>query len=387
MDSIAVSADCVVVGASFSGLASAFALARAGLKVTVLEKKADPGSKLHTTGIIVKDAIDRIALLDTLPNSLVRRIPGVRLYAPNLRYVDLEAPGYYFLATDTPGVLRWLAGQAENAGATIAYDSVFTDAQRVRSGFSVHGFGMTRFLIGADGPCSRVASTLGLGTCTRFLAGIEYEYAGAQLAVPDKLHCFVDRRIAPGYIGWVFAGVDSVQAGVARRPEGRGAFKPREAMAAFLAKIAPAIDLRGRKPTGTRAGLIPCGGVVAPAATSRALLVGDAAGMVSPVTAGGIHTALQHGLAAGYAVADFLQGRAADPSGWFVRSYPKFRLKRVLRFLFDRFQSDVAFNALLATRPMRLAAGIVYFHHKGAFARARRLDRTLALPPLRDVPP
>jgi len=116
-----------------------------------------------------------------------------------------------------------------------------------------------------------------------------------------------------------------------------------------------------------RAGLIPCGGVVEPVAAGRVLLVGDAAGMVSPVTAGGIHTALKHGLAAGHAVADYLNGKCPDPSEEFVRSYPGFRLKRWLRFAFDHFQSDVLFNLLLATRPMRAAAGIVYFHHKGVF--------------------
>jgi len=156
-------------------------------------------------------------------------------------------------------------------------------------------------------------------------------------------------------------------------------------MGAFLEKIAPAIDLRGLSPTAVRSGLIPCGGVVAPVAVSRALLVGDAAGMVSPVTAGGIHTALKHGLAAGNAVADFLQGRAEDPSGWFVRSYPTFRTKRLLRFLFDRFQSDLAFNLLLATSPMRWAASIVYFHHKGVFDPAERKGKALELPPQRDT--
>ena len=128
--------DCVVVGASFAGLASAYALARSGLQTTVLEKKHDVGEKLHTTGIIVKDAIDQIALLDALPAALVRRVPGVRLYAPNLTYVDLSAPGYYFLATDTPGVMRWLARRAEGAGARIELGSVFKDrraaAERVR---------------------------------------------------------------------------------------------------------------------------------------------------------------------------------------------------------------------------------------------------------------
>ena len=369
--------DCVVVGASFAGLASAIALARAGLRVTVLEKKTDAGAKLHTTGIIVRDAIDQVALLDALPRPLVRRIAGVRFYAPNLRYIDLEAPGYYFLATNTPAVMRWLAAEAEGAGATIAYDKAFTDAQRLQSGFEVDGFGTTRFLIGADGPRSRVAGALHLGTSRKFLAGVEYEYAGAALRVPDKLHCFVDRRLAPGYIGWVLAGVDGVQAGLARRLDGPGVFRPDEAMDAFLAKIAPAIELRDLTPSSVRAGIIPCGGVVTPVAVSRALLVGDAAGIVSPVTAGGIHTALKHGLAAGNAVADFLHGRAEDPSGWFVRSYPKFRRKRLLRFLFDHFQSDLAFNCLLATWPMRLAASVVYFHHKGVFDPAERDGREL----------
>lgn len=359
--------DCVVVGASFAGLASALAMARAGLRVEVLEKKADPGAKLHTTGIIVKDAIDQIALLDALPAALVRRVPGVRLYAPNLRHVDLDAPGYYFLATDTPQVMRWLAGQAEAAGATIRCRSAFVGARRQRSGFELEGIGSTRYLIGADGPRSRVAAALGLGANRRFLAGVEYEFAGATLDVPGRLHCFIDRQLAPGYIGWVMQGVDGVQAGLARRHHGPGEFRPAAAMQAFLEKIAPVLALRDREPTGVRAGLIPCGGVVRQVATARALLVGDAAGMVSPVTAGGIHTALKHGLAAGNAVADFLHGRTGDPSAWFVRSYPRFRFKRVLRFLFDHFQSDLAFNALLATRPMRAAASVVYFHHKGVF--------------------
>jgi flavin-dependent dehydrogenase len=171
-----------------------------------------------------------------------------------------------------------------------------------------------------------------------------------------------------------------VQAGVARRAgsgEPKG-WRPDEAMAAFLAKIAPVIDLRDVRPNSVRAGLIPCGGVVRPVAASRVLLVGDAAVMVSPVTAGGIHTALKHGLAAGNAVADFLRGKAEDPAGWFVRSYPKFRVKRLLRWGFDRFQTDFACNWLLATRPVRAAAGIVYFHHKGVFDPA---DRAVPIAP------
>jgi flavin-dependent dehydrogenase len=369
--------DCTIVGASFAGLACATALARAGLRVKVLEKKADAGEKLHTTGIIVKDAIDQIALLDQLPAALVRRVAGVRLYAPNLKHVDLAAPGYYFLSTDTPEVMRWLASRAEQAGARIAYRTAFTEAKRMQSGFDLGACGTTRYLVGADGPNSTVAKKLGLGRSRHYLFGIEREYEGVALDEPGMLHCFIDRRLAPGYIGWAVAGPRAIQVGLAQRV--RGARQPAvDALDAFLRKISPVIDLEGIEPSSVRAGLIPCGGTVRPVAASRALLVGDAAGMVSPVTAGGIHNALKHGLAAGHAIADYLDGRREDPSGWFVRSYPGFRMKRVLRFLFDRFQSDSLCNLLLNTRPMRAAASIVYFHHKGVFdaprARAAYLD-------------
>jgi flavin-dependent dehydrogenase len=201
------------------------------------------------------------------------------------------------------------------------------------------------------------------------------------------LHCFLDRHIAPGYIGWVVSGVGVVQVGLARRVRGNQSSAD-TAMNAFLEKIAPVFDFRQIRPVSVRAGMIPCGGIVQPVARKRVLLVGDAAGMVSPVTAGGIHTALKHGLAAGHAINDYLQGRNEDPSGWFVASYPRFRTKRLLRFLFDRFQSDTVFNLLLGTMPMRLAAGIVYFHQKGVFELRRdSLDRRTERHGLEDTNP
>ena len=78
-------ADCTIVGASFAGLACATVLALRGLSVRVLERKQDPGDQLHTTGIIVKEVVDQIALFDHMPSELVRSVPGVRLYAPNMR--------------------------------------------------------------------------------------------------------------------------------------------------------------------------------------------------------------------------------------------------------------------------------------------------------------
>ena len=358
--------DLLVVGASFAGLACARAAARAGLSVLVVEKKPRAGAKLHTTGLIVRDAVDQLPWLQDAPAALIRRIEGVRLYAPNMRHVDLHAPGYYFWATDTPAFFDWMTELARADGATVELGALFKDARRVGDVWHAAVNERTvqaRYIVGADGPCSRVAKALGLSRNTEFLYGIEHEYAEAEMA-PGLLHCFIDRRLAPGYIAWAFQGVGVSQIGLARRLSGNGASQAR--LDGLLAKIAPVVKPGAAPPVAVRAGLIPCGGTLPQVAREGALLIGDAAGVVSPVTAGGIHRALKQGQDAGAAVARFLRGEAADPASWFVRGYPRLRAKRMLRWAFDRFQSDWVFNSFLSTAPMRHAAELVYFHRKSS---------------------
>ena len=212
----ATAADLVVVGASFAGVACALAAARYGLRVVVLERKRDPGDKLHTTGIIVKEAFER-TLLRQVPAAMTHRVESVQLYSPSLRRLALSAPGYYFMTTDTPEVMRWLAGQLDAHGVDLRLGVAFTDAQRAGEGWHVDGVGRARFLVGADGSRSRVARACGLGQVRDFLFGVEYEFPGAQLAQPGALHCFVSRRYAPGYIGWVAQTPTGIQAGLAHR--------------------------------------------------------------------------------------------------------------------------------------------------------------------------
>ncbi|MCR6476517.1 NAD(P)/FAD-dependent oxidoreductase [Variovorax sp. ZS18.2.2] len=361
-----IKVDLLVVGASFAGLACAHAAALAGLSVMVLEKKTSAGAKLHTTGIIVKDAVDSVPWLAEVPPELVRRIEGVRLYAPNMRHVDLHAPGYWFWATDAPALLDWMVDSTRACGVDVRLGTLFEQALWMNDRWEVpvtHGPCITAtYLVGADGPHSRVAKALGLSRNTRFLYGVEHEYQGARMA-PDLLHCFIDRKLAPGYIGWALDGVGVSQIGLARRLGHHDANALR--LAPLLKKIESVVSPGDAPPVAVRAGMIPCGGVLPVVARERALLVGDAAGMVSPVTAGGIHTALQHGERAGEAVARFVRGEVGDPATWFVRSYPRFLLKRSLRWAFDHFQSDWMFNHLLGTPQMRRMAELVYFHRKG----------------------
>lgn len=192
--------DLVVVGASFAGAACALAAAQYGLRVCVLERKADPGARLHTTGIIVKEAIEQ-TWLGRAPAELLQRVEQVRLYAPNLRSVLLAAPGYYFMTTDTPNLLRWLSAELQANGVQLRLQQSFTHARRDGTGWQVEGAGRTRYLIGADGAASRVAQRTGLGRVRDNLYGVEQEFAGAHLpaSASRRATSAGRRRIQPGY--------------------------------------------------------------------------------------------------------------------------------------------------------------------------------------------
>lgn len=356
--------DVTVVGASFAGAACALAAAQYGLRVCVVERKRDPGIKLHTTGIIVKEAAEQ-TWLNRMPETLYRRVEGVRLYSPNLRSLALRAPDYYFLTTDTPNLMRWLADELRAQGVELRLQCSFNTAQRDGDGWLLEDWGRTHYLVGADGAKSRVAQRAGLGRVEDFLYGVEYEFAGAQLREADALHCFISKRYAPGYIGWATQNPTGVQVGLALRHRSAGTQGPD--IDGFLERIRPLIGLSaGVEASATRAGLIPCGGPVSSISAPGVMLVGDAAGIVSPVTAGGIHSAWKHGWAVGEAIAKHRRHGGPPPERVAIQAAPRFRLKRVLRGAYDRFQADWPFDLLLDSAPLRWAAEQVYFHRRGA---------------------
>jgi digeranylgeranylglycerophospholipid reductase len=335
--------DVEVVGGSFAGLACARTTAARGLRTVVWERKADAGAGVRTTGLLVKEAADD----EDPPLSMVRRIHGVRLYGPSLRWVDLDSPGYYFLATDTPALLRSMAERASATGAEIRCGHGFEAA--TRSG---------RVLVGADGATSRVARRAGLSQNRRFLAGVEAEFEGVR-GLEERLHVFLDSRLAPGYIGWVVPGVGITQVGLAVRAPAR------PDLAGFLAHISTVVGLAGARRVGTRGGLIPVGGTVRRFATPDTVLVGDAAGLVSPLTAGGIHTALRSGRAAGIAIAGHLLDGGPTPDRALGDAYPTFAWKLPMRAAMDLHPPNGLIDLALGSPRLRAIARAVFFHHRG----------------------
>jgi len=351
--------DLVVVGGSFAGLVAARQAASRGLRTLVIEKKREPGAHVHTTGLLTDEAADVIRP----PDHLIRAIPGVRLYAPSLKQIDLTSRGYAFLATDTPGVLRWLTEECQAAGATVRLNTPFETADAEADGSIIFDCGSgperTHFLVGADGARSRVAECFGLSQNRRWLVGLEAEYEGVGGVDPGFLHTFLDSRIAPGYIGWIVPGVGVTQVGLACRR----ADKPN--LERFTDVARGLFDFSKAQVVARRSGIIPSGGTLQRVSAPGVLLVGDSAGMVSPMTAGGIFTAFHHGIDVANAVADWLGGSGPDPAVAIPRTYPRFRFKSLMRRALDLGPPNWLYNLSIGWRPTRAFARLVYFHSQG----------------------
>jgi flavin-dependent dehydrogenase len=290
---------------------------------------------------------------------LTRRVPGVRLYSPGLNSADLFSPGYAFYTTRTADLLRWMAAEARAAGATIMNGVRFEGARRDGDLIRLDGIDLAaRYLIGADGARSRVAAAFGLSENRRFLTGLEVELEPNDDLDSRFLHCFVDSRLAPGYIAWAAPGPEAIQVGLAVR---HGA---RPDLAAFMLRTEKTFGWSRLKVVGRRSGLIPCGGPLKRTSAPGVLLVGDAAGWVSPMTGGGIRLAFKYGRRAASLVADHLLNGGPAPDVVLSREVPTFPAKSLMRAAFDLAPPNALVNIALAASPVRAFAERLYFHSR-----------------------
>ena len=156
-------------------------------------------------------------------------------------------------------------------------------------------------IVGADGANGTTAKALGLGG--PITHGVAFE-GNAPFDERFRGLAFIELGTIPGGYGWVFPKGDHVNsASAAGRRRARGCASTSPSSAGGTASTSSTLEnVRGHRLPLRRDGFVPARG--------RALLVGDAAGLVDPLTGDGMYEAFVSARLAAEAVLDLLAGRA-----------------------------------------------------------------------------
>ncbi|MDC0673335.1 geranylgeranyl reductase family protein [Nannocystis radixulma] len=296
--------DVVVVGAGPSGAVCAEMLAARGASVLVVDKKRPGWHKPCGGGI---------------PESMFRpwQIPlSLGFEAASVRVVDvrqrlLRAPLRYRTVYRNR-FDEYLAEKAVRAGAEVVYDAMLLDVQRDGAGFAVRtsqGACEARYLVGADGCMSTVRRKLfpeQLPESSCALA-IEHWYR-----VPHGITT-LDFYVEPEILGTGYAYVfpkdrEILVIGVA----GLGMDKPRTVLERLLELPRYRQLTRGAPVEATHGARIPYRHL-SRLRDGRLLLLGDAAGLNTPIVFAGLPIALLSGRLAGEALGEAIASGSDAP--------------------------------------------------------------------------
>lgn len=368
--------DVVVVGAGLAGLQTAHGLAERGASVLLVDRRRVVDDRVATTGIFVRRTLEDFELPEDCLGPPVR---DVVLASPAGRELHLSSDRVEYRVGRMHQLYRTWLDRVVAAGAAWAPGTAFVAAEPQEDGglsVALESPGSTRrvaasFLVGADGSRSLVAGALGLDVNRREIVGAETVLEGVPLDGPPHFHCVLDPSVAPGYLAWVVHDGLEVHVGVGGHVR---RYDAAAALDTFTRRMHQRYDLDRGTVVERRGGRIPVGGVLPRIANGHGLLVGDAAGAVSPLTAGGLDPCLRLSRLAVDVTLNYLA--TGDPAAlrrydgrWFRR---RFRTRLALRNALVALWTPTALElacAGLRTAPGRALARDVFFG-RGSFPDA-----------------
>ncbi|MFI2103603.1 geranylgeranyl reductase family protein [Isoptericola sp. NPDC019693] len=362
-------ADVIVVGAGPAGSSTAHWCAAAGLDVLLLDKASFPRDKVCGDGLTPR-AVGELARMGLgtraedgwIRNEGLRVVAGARSW--ELPWPDLDSYPGYGMARSRMSLDHRLAQHAQASGAKLLERTKVTGpllderdgrvvgvrAQSLDGRGRADGAGTTYrapVVVAADGVSSRFATGLGitrrddrpLGTAVRTYFRTEGTSRHEDAWMESHLELWDGApgasNLLPGY-GWIFAlgdgtanvGLGSVSSTPARQSANGHDYKGM--MQAWMRHTPAEWGFTPENQVGpVRGAALPMGFNRSPLYRDGAVLVGDAAGMVSPFNGEGIAYALQAGRVAADAIAQ-ARTRATDDAR-----------ERTLASYADRMRADL----------------------------------------------
>ena len=293
--------DILIVGAGPAGTTAARYAAAAGADVTILERRFEVGTPVRC-GEFMPDEEEIAAMFPGaedlqdifgIPEELrLRHLEAIRMVTPRGKVYEMPFHGY---STDRDRFDQHLARRASEEGARLLMSTSF---HRIEGGVAKTSAGDIRYkvIIGADGPGSKVAQSLGLETPVQPYPAVTAQAEGDF----DPVLVMYFGGIAPGAYSWIIPKDGSANVGVG--------FSPRYARETPKVCFDRFVQREGLHITSRMTGkYVPSQGPVPVTVRGNGLTVGDAAGHVMSVNGGGVPLSLLAGRIAGRIAAENVQ--------------------------------------------------------------------------------
>jgi len=285
---------------------TAYRLATSGASVLMLDRARFPRDKPCGGGVTVRAARLVPFSLDPVVEDVVDRVELRLRYG---RHFERRRGKPLVLMTQRRRLDAFVAEHAVAAGVEFRQGVRVTAIETDDRGASVTIDGKqlhARVVVGADGVNGISARALGLRSRRTHGVALEGNLSAGdvELARYRGKVVFELGAIRGGY-GWVFTKGDHANFGVG----GWEAEAP--ALRDHLRELCDQHGVRADRLTDLRGYRLPVADPSAPLVRDRALVVGDAAGLVDPLSGDGIYEAFLSAGFAAHAVADFCAGRTA----------------------------------------------------------------------------
>jgi geranylgeranyl reductase family protein len=275
--------DAVVIGAGPAGSTAAYRLAHAGASVLLVDRARFPRDKPCGGGLTDR-AVDQIPV-DVTP-VVEDTVSTFELGLAYRQRFERRSEKPLLLMTQRRRLDAYLADRAAEAGASFRPSAKVT-AVSADGRLNVDGVAVRAdALIGADGVNGVTARAVGLDGDHDHAVALEGNVSYEALEQARfRGRVLVELGTVPGGYAWAFPKGDHVNVGVG------GWLREGPRLRAHLSRVCREYGIPEERLEGTRGFRLPMRRAGAPAATGCTLLVGDAAGLVDPLSGDGMYEA------------------------------------------------------------------------------------------------